>query len=225
MNGTTNNSNINIERTTYGLSAGAIGQDTYACAFGSQAGNMNQAGSTNAFGTGAGYVNQNYGAVAMGFHAGYDNQGMDSIAIGDNTAQINQGTDSVAVGSGAGRYYQGNGAIALGTDAGSQYQSAQSICIGKNAGKGIDDTLHMGLGAIAIGYYAATTAAVPNYSIAIGDNCAPPGATGRLAFGSHMESLAASATIGANGAPPAQVAGYLILEHNGVAYKCPLYNM
>jgi len=38
-------------------------------------------------------------------------------------------------------------------------------------------------------------------------------------------TTAASATIGANGAPPAQVAGYLVQKIGGVSFKFPYYNV
>lgn len=59
--------------------------------------------------------------------------------------------------------------------------------------------------------------------VMIGKSCTSSGVVGKLSFGNGMESIKTTATAGANGAPPAQVAGYAPIRWNGTNYKIPVY--
>ncbi len=174
---------------------------------GSNAGLTSQGDSSVAIGFEAAKTTQAAESVAIGPQAAYTNQGTNAIAIGAYSAYTNQAANAIAIGGGAldgsGLNVQGNGAVAIGGYALS--------------------TRAQGFSAIAIGYQACINANQPQLSVAIGANCPAPGANGRLAFGNGMEALATSASTGANGATPLQVAGYLNIEWNGTLYKIPAY--
>lgn len=137
-----------------------------------------------------------------------------------------------AIGYGAGQYQFYN-STCVGYLSGAQGWGRNSVCVGANSksnietvsiGASCNSATNQGDGAIAIGYNCLNGGAQAIGSIAIGRNCAAPSVSGRLAFGNSMEAIATTATAGANGAPPAQVAGYIKLDWNGVTYKVPVYN-
>ena len=215
--------NQNVAAVAVGYCAGQTDQDNGCVAVGYCAGQLYQGIGGVAVGFNAGQFTQGSYAIAVGAYSGENTQGNNSVAVGAYAGQNEQGTRSVAVGYGAGQYNQGADCVAFGYSAGQNYQGLQSICIGSGAGNGVDSLQYMGQGAIAIGYNCCANTSVPAYSIALGADCLPPQAEGRLALGSHMEALATTASAGANGAPPGQVAGYITFEHNGSVYKIPLY--
>jgi len=146
--------------------------------------------------------------------------GTDSVVINYESNGDNTNASRTTYGAHAGMTNQGVGAVALGDSAGKVNQGAGAVAIGQNSG--LND---QGAGSVSIGYNCGMDTSMPANSIAIGNACHAPGAVGRLGFGNNLESLATSASVGSNGAVPAQVAGYLIFEHNGTPYKCALFNM
>ena len=142
--------------------------------------------------------------VAIGYNA--ETSQYNSVAIGHGS--ITNDGSSVSVGFGASTGYH---SVAVGGGSNSGYQS---VVVGKSA--------RAGSNAVSLGNDAGT-GTLRNYAICLGDNCAQPGANGRLAFGNQMEAVQTTATAGAQ-TLPASPAGFLRLEWNGTLYKIPVYN-
>lgn len=141
----------------------------------------------------------------VGYSSGVNMTGQHNTIMGAQSGMSQTGDNNVIIGDSAGEFCQGDN-VAIGASAAHQ-QASGAIGIGSN-----------------IGWSNAGSDVQPATSVAIGYRCTYPGAAGRLAFGNSMEAIQTTATIGAHGAPPAQVAGYIRLEWNDQLVKIPFYN-
>ena len=206
-----------------GNGAAESNQGSFSVAIGGAAGQTSQSSAAIAIGQKAGRTNQGVQTVAVGTHAGKESQSQSTVAVGSGTGEFTQGVAATALGAYAGQYTQGTYTTAAGRASGKYFQANDAVAIGANAGEGLaDGTNFQGDGAIAIGRNAAKNGQ-PARSIAIGKNCASPGAVGRIAFGNALEAVTATATAGA-ATLPANPQAFWRLEYNGTLYKIPLYN-
>jgi hypothetical protein len=142
-------SNLALQATAVGASAGQTNQGKYATALGVNAGSASQTDRATAVGVNAGRFSQGASAVAVGNSAGISNQTAYATAVGVSAGAYNQNDRATAVGVNAGQFSQGSSAVAVGNVAGVSNQAAYATAVGVAAG-----AFNQGSSSVAIGNYA-----------------------------------------------------------------------